>query len=33
MKKSSTAYLMNALGKLPDLKKKAFIRDVLKTLT
>jgi len=33
MKKNATAYLMEALGKLPDMKKKAFIRDALKTLT
>ncbi len=32
MKKSSTAYLMNALGKLPDARKKTFIKDALHTL-
>ena len=33
MMKSSIAYLMNALGKLPDARKKTFIKDALKTLT
>ena len=32
MKKSSTAYLMDALGKLPDARKKAFIKGALHTL-
>ena len=33
MKKNTNAYLMEALGKLPDASKKAFISDALETLT